>query len=270
MGEEPVRAATGGFIWYELMTPDAESAARFYGPVVGWTIGANQMPDGGIDYHAITRSDGGYAAGLLALNDEMMGGGARPGWLGYVHVPDVDAEIAAFVAEGGTLVMPATTLESIGRIAMVTDPFGAPLYLMTPRPPAGNPNAASDVFSIDRPQTVRWNELCTPDDEAAIAFYGRRFGWTQEGAIPMGPLGEYRFLQNGGTAIGAVMKQADFMQAGWTFYFGVEDIDDALAAVRANGGDVRGEPRQVPGGEFTFHAVDPQGAAFGLVGPRSA
>ena len=33
-------SATGSFIWYELMTSDATAAAKFYGAVVGWKIGA--------------------------------------------------------------------------------------------------------------------------------------------------------------------------------------------------------------------------------------
>ena len=32
----------GDFIWYELMTTDAEGARRFYSSVVGWTIGASE------------------------------------------------------------------------------------------------------------------------------------------------------------------------------------------------------------------------------------
>ncbi|WP_409574797.1 VOC family protein [Sphingopyxis sp. PET50] len=54
----------------------------------------------------------------------------------------------------------------------------------------------------------------------------------------------------------------------WTFYIGVADIDRALAAVKANGGTVITEPMEIPGGEFAMNAVDPQGASFGLVGPR--
>ena len=30
--------APGSFIWYELMTTDANAAAKFYGSVVGWKI----------------------------------------------------------------------------------------------------------------------------------------------------------------------------------------------------------------------------------------
>jgi predicted enzyme related to lactoylglutathione lyase len=260
---------TGGFIWYELMTPDIAAATTFYRSVVGWSIGANEMAGADIDYRMIGRDDGGFAGGVLGMTDEMIAGGARPGWLGYIHVADVDAAAAAIEAEGGTIHMPGVTMEGVGRFAMVADPFGAAFYLMTPQPPEDDPDAQSDVFSVDRPQTIRWNELVTPDDDAAVAFYTRHFGWAQEGAMPMGPLGDYRFLQLRDVPIGAVMRKAEFMPvAGWTYYIGVDDIDRAAAAVTAGGGKAMGEPQAIPTGEYTLHAFDPQGAYFGLVGPR--
>ena len=39
----------------------------------------------------ISRSDGGFAGGVLPLTDEMQQHGARPTWLGYLDVADVDA-----------------------------------------------------------------------------------------------------------------------------------------------------------------------------------
>lgn len=268
----------GSFIWYELMTSDPDAAAAFYGDVVGWRIGANAFADAGsgepMDYRMIERLDGGgsacgFSGGVFGLTGEMVGQGAKPAWLGYIYVADVDAEVDAIVAEGGQVHVPATSMEGVGRFALVTDPFGAAFYLMTPQPPANDPDATSDVFTVDKPQTVRWNELVTPDDDAAVAFYTRHFGWTQEGAMPMGPLGDYRFLQSEGVQIGAVMKKADFMPVpGWTYYIGVDDIDRALAAVKDGGGRPQGDPQQIPTGEYTVHAFDPQGAYFGLVGPR--
>src|SRR5579872_2859313 len=80
---------TGDFIWYELMTTDPEGAKAFYGAVVGWNIGE---PMGGpIEYRMIGRNDGGNAGGMLTITDEMAQHGAKPIWLGYVNVADVDA-----------------------------------------------------------------------------------------------------------------------------------------------------------------------------------
>jgi predicted enzyme related to lactoylglutathione lyase len=54
----------------------------------------------------------------------------------------------------------------------------------------------------------------------------------------------------------------------WSFYIGVDDIDRAAQAVTAGGGTLNGPIMEIPGGEFSVHASDPQGATFGLVGPR--
>lgn len=257
------------FIWYELMTSDPAGAAAFYGAVVGWTIPSEGLQTaGGVDYRMIGRGDGGNAGGVLALTADMLAGGARPGWLGYLEVGDVDATIDAIKADGGAVQMPAIDLP-VGRIAMVTDPQGAPFYIMDPIPPEGAPEGESDVFSVTEPQRVRWNELATSDPDAAIAFYKKHFGWGQEGEMDMGPIGAYRFIQRGDVMIGAVMPLMEgYPVPVWSYYIGVDDIDRALAAVRAGGGTVTNEPMEIPGGEFAMNAIDPQGAPVGFVGPR--
>ena len=218
----------------------------------------------------VRRSDGGNAGGLLRLTDEMRGHGARPVWLGYIGVDDVDATIRAVEADGGRAMMPAFDVPEVGRIALVADPQGAPFYLMTPIPRREPGDRPSDVFSTDRPQHVRWNELSTSDPDAAIAFYARHFGWRQEGDMDMGELGKYRFLFDGETMIGAVMPRMPQMPVSlWSFYVGVDDIDRAAEAIRSGGGTILVEPMEIPGGEYSINATDPQGAAFGLVGPRN-
>ena len=50
------RDPTGDFIWYELLTSDADGAKAFYDSVVGWNIDAQaSFPNG---YRMIGRSDG--------------------------------------------------------------------------------------------------------------------------------------------------------------------------------------------------------------------
>lgn len=259
----------GEFIWYELMTTDIGGAKAFYDAVIGWDIEPRSaMP--GMDYRMIRRADGGHAGGAMELTREMTEHGARSAWVGYVAVPDVDAAVAAFKAEGGKELMPPADLAGVGRIAMVADPQGAALYLMRPAPPAdAPPDARSDVFSVDRPQHVRWNELWSRDPSASIEFYTRHFGWRQEGDIDMGEMGKYQFVYHGETMIGAIMPMMpDMAFPMWNFYIGVDDIDRAAAAVRDGGGQIFQEPMQIPGGEYSVNGTDPQGVMFGLVGPR--
>ena len=257
------------FIWYELMTSDPAGAATFYGAVVGWTIASHADPAAGnIDYRMIGRRDGVNTGGVLALNADMLAGGARPLWIGYLEVDDVDAAVDAIKADGGAVQMGPMDIP-VGRIAMVTDPQGAPFYVMAPVPPPGIEGMESDVFSVTEPQHMRWNELATSDPDGAIAFYKKHFGWRQEGEMPMGELGAYRFIQRGAVGIGAVMPLMEgYPVPVWNFYIGVDDIDRAHAAVTANGGTITNEPMEIPGGEYAMNAIDPQGAPVGFVGPR--
>jgi len=252
------------FIWYELMTTDPDAAADFYGAVVGWKIGGPVEP-GGQDYRMIVRDDGGAAGGVLGLTKEMCDAGARPIWMPYLYAADVDRTLSAIEAEGAVVQMPPTDLP-VGRIAMVTDPQGVPIYVMDPIPPEGDPDAVSDVFSRDAVQRARWNELASPDLEASKAFYARHFGFEFNEAMDMGEMGDYCFVDHGDRRLGAIMQRADEHQpAAWLVYFGVPSISRAKAAVEQHGGSVLMGPQEVPGGERIIVATDPQGAAFGLV-----
>ena len=217
----------------------------------------------------IKRSDGKMAGGILELDDKMKAGGARPVWMGYLNTNDVDAKVEEIKTAGGGVMMEPWDQPGVGRLAMVTGPEGAPVYLMDPIPPEGQPDAVSDVFSVDQPQHVRWNELWSSDPAKSIDFYRRRFGWAQEGDMDMGEMGKYQFIQHNGVGIGAVMPtMPDMPQSMWNFYIGVDDIDRATEAVKSGGGQVVNGPQEIPGGEYAVNAVDPQGALFGLVGPR--
>lgn len=254
----------GSFIWYELLTKDAKAAKAFYDAGVGWTIQAEPVP-GGMDYRVIEASDG-QAGGVMQLSADMLAGGAKPGWLGYIGVDDVDASVAAVVEAGGQVHLPAFDIPGIGRLAMVTDPQGIPFYVMRGASPE-----SSKAYSRMGMQHVSWNELITPDHDAALDFYGKLFGINKVGAMPMGEMGDYTFIANGdsqGEAVGAVMRTPPGGHPGWFFYFRVPDINAAKARVESLGGKVRMGPMEVPGGEWVISADDPEGAPFGLVAPQ--
>jgi predicted enzyme related to lactoylglutathione lyase len=257
------RPLQGSHIWYELMTSDPDAARTFYGEVIGWDVG-ERLP-GDQDYRMIGRSDGGFAGGVLGLTDEMRERGAKPIWLGYVGVDDVDATVARIEAKGGKAQMPAFDIPQ-GRIAMVADPQGNPFYVMKPVPPADKPEGQSDVFSTDQEQRVNWNELSTPEPAAARQFYGELFGWGSDEFMDMGEYGEYRFLNHGGMTIGALCGVMPGGSPGWRYYIRVPSIRQAAEAIRSKGGVIAMGPHEVPGGDHIIIGHDPQGAEFALVG----
>ena len=251
-------------IWYELLTPDHAVTKRFYDAVVGWTVGGK--PDGDMDYRMIETPGGGQVGGVMELTDAMKSGGAEPRWLFYIGVDDVDRRADRATAAGGAVLMPPFDLPGVGRMAFIADPHGTPFYVMR-----GVSDAASTVFRHQEtaaPGYAVWNELTAPDPVAAIGFYAELFGWRQDGAMPMGELGDYSFLHDAGGAIGAVMPPVPGSTVGWLFYFMVPDIDAAAARVVDEGGRIEQEPVEIPGGGFSLVAVDPHGVRFGLVGER--
>ncbi len=258
----------GDFIWYELLTTDADAAGDFYGKVVGWSSQSAGQPD--MDYRFFSSGDGSDIAdgvgGYMAITPEMAEHGARPAWVGYIGVDDVDATVLKLIAAGGAVLMPAVDLEGVGRMAMVADPQGAPFYVMK-----GASDETSHSFAATEPKIghCAWNELSTSDPECAKAFYSALFGWTKDGEMDMGPMGKYEFVKASGDrfGIGAVMPEMPVSM--WAYYFRVADIDAGAAAITTHGGTIIQSPIEIPGGDYSLMAMDSAGAAFGLVGART-
>jgi predicted enzyme related to lactoylglutathione lyase len=259
--------AHGRFIWYELITPDMAGAKRFYGDLVGWTAQDMPMPDGGGEPYSLLSADGNNVAGMMNLGEAMKAEGMPPNWTGYVCVDDCDAAADKAKTLGGSVRRPPTDIPNIGRFAVLADPTGAVLAIMTPLP-----------MDPPRPQVARgtlghcsWHELYAGDLEKALPFYEQMFGWKKDEAMDMGAMGKYQLFSNQDGQIGGMMtKPADFPVAAWVYYFQVGDIGAARARLEAKGGKVLNGPMEVPGGDWIIQAQDPQGAMFAVVGKKAA
>lgn len=259
--DKPAANKSGDHVWFELLTSDAEAAQSFYASVLGWTFADSGQPD--VDYRIINAGPHSIG-GLMTITEQMHG--CPPQWLGYVAVEDVDAKAAEVEKLGGKITMPGMDLPNVGRIAMVSDPAGAAFYLIKSANPGKSLAFADDA---PRPGHGAWNELRTTDQPGAWAFYGELFGWKQDGEMDMGPMGKYQFVRHGGV-IGAIMPSLpEWGPPMWNRIFRVANIDTAKAAVEAGGGKTLTGPDEIPGGDFAMNCMDPQGAAFGLVGGRS-
>ena len=250
------------FIWYELNTSDLDAAIAFYGKVVGWTVRRSEQP--GMDYRMIRAGDTDIG-GMMAIPAEAHG--MPPAWFGYVDVADVDAEVDAFQAAGGKVAWPANDLSGVGRMAMLVDPQGAMIYVMTPQPLSDGQKSTS--YSPGTPGHCGWNEYHARDWSAAYDFYASRMGWEKGTSMDMGAMGTYQVFNADGVQTGGMMNNPMPQQA-WLFYFNTGDIDEAVTRITDGDGAIQLPPMQVPGGQWAIVARDPQGAMFGLLGTRKA
>ncbi|MGK6321797.1 VOC family protein [Sphingomonas sp. DT-51] len=251
-------------IWYELLARDPDAAEDFYTHVLNWSVERPQLA-AVPDYRVLAASDGDGVAGLMAVPPDAP---MAPGWLFYLAADDVDATVERVTAAGGAVAMSATDIPEVGRIALVADPDGTPFYVMRASG-EDESRAFRDADTATAGHAV-WNELTAPDQDAALAFYAGLFGWRHEGAMPMGALGDYKFVHSGTICLGATMNSFAEKGPGWQFYFMVDDVDAAVERLTGAGGRVVQGPDEIPGGSFSVVAVDPEGAAFGFVGERRA
>jgi len=252
----------GAFVWHELMTSDPTAARAFYTNVVGWTVQASPVP--GMDYSMFLAGQI-PVGGLMKLPDDAKAEGARPMWVGYVGVDDVDAATEKAKKLGGMVYRPPNDIPNVGRFAIIGDPQRAMIALFKLSNPMQGEQPPQGTAGH-----IGWNELYAVDWEKVFGFYASMFGWRKDQSMDMGAMGTYQLFAHGEQAIGGMMNKPAQMPAPcWTFYFNVTDVDAALERVKAGGGQVINGPMQVPGDAWIVQALDPQGAMFAVVGGRA-
>jgi uncharacterized protein len=248
----------GKFFWYDIMTSDTEAARKFYGDVIGWSAQDSGVP--GTNYTVFTVGGHGVA-GLMPIPEDARKAGARPCWMGYIAVDDVDRTAARLEQEGGKILRAPCEVPGVIRFCVVADPQGAGFLIAK-----GLVQDAPPELAVGTPGTIGWRELYAMEWKTAFDFYEKMFGWTKADAIDMGPMGTYQLFATGGAAVGGMMtKPAAIPMPHWGFYFNVTGIDAAATRVTAGGGKILNGPMQVPGGQWVVQCMDPQGAAFSLV-----
>ena len=242
--------APGVFCWVDLATPDPEAAKRFYDALFGWEF---EEAGGDDEPYSMAKSDGHVAAGIAGVPE------GPPRWQSYIAVESADDTAGKAEEAGAEVVMAPTTIGPPGRMAMLTDPAGAPFAIWE----AGE-RAGAEIVNV--PGTFCWNDLMTHDVEKAVAFYGEVFGW-ELGEVEDAPnqrhgirVGE---TMNGGLA--AIPDAVgDAMPSHWLVCFAVDDVEASRRAVSEHGGEAVTEILVVPSGRFAV-VQDPQGAMFGIV-----
>lgn len=116
----------GVFSWNELMTTDISAAKKFYREALGWEL--QDLNNPGLDY-TIAKNGGREVAGIMSMPKNAEG--MAPSWGSYVTVDDVDARVARVESLGGKLCVALQDIPNVGRFAVIADPQGAMLAMIT-------------------------------------------------------------------------------------------------------------------------------------------
>lgn len=144
--EQAAGADVGTIWWAELRTRDPQKTQAFYSSVFGWTpkveaqgeasdqanTAANTPAStGGQQPYTIFTANGQEVAGAEAIPPNASAD-ARPGWLTYVQVADVDEAARKALENGGKIIQLPVDVPSVGRMAEIEDPEGNRVGLVSP------------------------------------------------------------------------------------------------------------------------------------------
>lgn len=249
--------AHGRFIWYELMTADMVAARDFYATVMGWGIEDASTRDMA---YALFKAGRTSVAGLLSLSEDAKTLGAKPDWLGFVGVDDVEAIAERAKELGGAIHVAPVEIAGLGRFALLADPQGATFAVLKKN--QADPGAGGAAAQVS------WHELLAGDWEKAFAFYSSLFGWKKEES-DTGPMGPYQVFSVGRQTLGGMFTKPPMVSVPfWLYYFSVDDVHAAAQRVKAAGGEIIEDPQQVASGLWIARCADPEGVIFALEGKR--
>jgi len=117
---------------------------------------------------------------------------------------------------------------------------------------------------VNEPGAITWDDLRTPDPDAARAFYSAVFDYRTE-AMPEAGDDDTLVHLPGDDApaggMGGMFGAPDGTPAHWVVYFGVADATAAVQVAERHGGTVVAPPFDTPYGQMAG-LMDPQGAMF--------
>lgn len=249
----------GDFCWVDLMTTDLPKAKEFYSKILNWTYEEVNTPNGPYIFSNISE---GNVGGLGLLPEEMQKQGIPSYWSTYVKVENADASVAKAKELGGKVQMEAFDVMDIGRMAVISSPSGATLCVWE----AKNKEVDTPRTSGHHHGMYGWVELNTHNLDADGKFYCDLFDWTPKTSqMEGGPnYTEFKSKDADYPVAGMIEIQKEWgeMPSCWTLYFSVNNIDDAVKEIEANGGSICMKPFEVKNVGRMGVAQDPTGATF--------
>lgn len=234
--------------YVSLWVPDVGRAAGFFAAVLGWRYAPASGPQG-------RRVEG------QSLHHGLWGGQTPTTLFCCFAVDDVEAAVGRVRSAGGTAAEPQP--EPYGLIAECVDDQGVRFAVYQPpggAPSTGGASTGGPGGEAPAPNGVRHGDLAyltmqVVDSAKARAFYGQVLGWRfAAGRVPDG-------WQVEDVAPMVGLSGGHHVATTWGLYR-VDDVDEAVRAVREAGGTAT-EPERQPYG-VTATCTDDQGTRFAV------
>ncbi len=134
----PATSADNGTVWWsEIVSADPARTRDFYASVAGWTprtvaaVDTTRAPAPGEAEYTLFMRNGVEVAGASRIEADDAGE-VRPGWITYIQVANVDDAVVEALKKGGRILKAPFDDAATGRLAIVADPDGIPVGLVTP------------------------------------------------------------------------------------------------------------------------------------------
>ncbi|MBF6163239.1 VOC family protein [Streptomyces gardneri] len=266
---KPNDTKPGDPCWVELYTSDPDRSIAFYRDLFGWTAESAGEEFGG---YITFRKDGRAVAGAMA---RMPGDTDSPEqWTVYLASPDAQATADAATAAGASLVVPPMAVGELGTMAVLGDVGGAGVGIWQAGtfPGFETMGLVSGGQWRDHAGAPSWFELHTRAYDASLTFYRDVFGWSDVFTISDVPEFRYSTIHAESPMLGGVMDASAFLPegapAGWTVYFGADDVDKTVDRLAELGGSVLSPPENTPYGRMAA-VTDATGARFSIGGEKA-
>lgn len=243
----------GKFVWADLVTDDVVVARKFYAQLFGWSF----RDLGG---YAIAANDDRPLAGMFQRPRPAGRDDAKPRWVGYVSVSNVERAQKAVTSGGGKVLAPPGKFPKRGEQAIFADPEGALFGVIDSS--AGDPE---DFLA--EPGDWIWMQLMSRDGRKAAEFYRSIADYEIVENTQSNRLSDLVLTSKGyaRATVRAIPSGYDQVRPTWLPFVRVKNVGQSVAKAKELGGKALIAPKpEYLEGKIAVIA-DPTGAAIGLL-----
>lgn len=242
----------GKFVWADLVTDDVLAAQKFYTALFGWKF---------YDYggYLIGRNDDRPLCGMFQ-RPRPADPSAKPRWLGYLSVANVERAKAAVTKAGGRVLAPPQKMPKRGEQAVFADPEGALFGVI--KSSSGDPQ---DFLA--GPGDWIWIQLLSRDGRKAAEFYRAIGGYEIIENPKTNRLSDYVLASEGyaRATVRTIRMDDEKARPTWLPFVRVLSVSESLAKAKELGGKALIEPKpELFDGRVALIA-DPTGGAIGIL-----